>query len=175
MTVYENFLPIWFQNLNLHHPGKVTVALANVPVDENVCCVVEITDSSTRSLLAWCFHAHLHASPRLAPHASCFRCCLPIFEKNHLHMAASTSKGSRPPTSQSVKEITKAGNFHHDHRDASHFAHVASKLTNVLLFPLPPPSRTFTPTFSPLKDGLVKTLPPPCRHHRFGTHREPTS
>jgi hypothetical protein len=37
----------------LLYAGKVTVALANVPVDENVCCVVEIADASTRSLLAW--------------------------------------------------------------------------------------------------------------------------
>jgi hypothetical protein len=44
-----------------------------------------------------------------ALHLTHFRCCLPIFEKNTLQLG--TSKGSRPPTSQSVKEITKAGNM----------------------------------------------------------------
>ena len=65
--------------------GHVSVTLDNVPVDENVCCVVEITDASSPALLSWC--------------------CLPIYEKNN---PLPTPKASRPPTSASVKEITKA-------------------------------------------------------------------
>lgn len=137
-------------------------------------CVALWRSRILRLALYWLGASARICAPRLAPHASYSRCCLPIFEKNHLHMA-STSKGSRPPTSQSVKEITIAGNSHHDHYDTSHFAHIASKLTNALLSPLSPPSRALSPTVSPLKDGLIKTLPPPCRHHRCGTHREPTS
>ncbi len=34
--------------------AEVNVTLANVPVDENVCCIVEITDASTLALLSWC-------------------------------------------------------------------------------------------------------------------------
>ena len=67
--------------------GHLTVTLDNVPVDENVCCVAEIADASSPSpsLLFWC--------------------CLPIYEKNN---PLPTPKASRPPTSASVKEITKA-------------------------------------------------------------------
>ena len=65
----------------------MTVTLDNVPVDENVCCVVEITDASSPALLSWC--------------------CLPIYEKNN-PLPLPTPKASRPPTSASVKEITKA-------------------------------------------------------------------
>jgi hypothetical protein len=33
--------------------GQIAFSLTNVPVDESVCCVVEVSDASTLALLSW--------------------------------------------------------------------------------------------------------------------------
>lgn len=149
------------RNSRLQYAGRVTVSFANVPVDENVCCVVEITDALTSTLLSW-YGWSAHACQLCD--VSVRRCCLPIYEKNTMPLP--TPKGSRPPTSQSVKEITQAGGVR------CHATFNAPR-AHATLNSYPPPSsfssfsssRTLPPSAASSKICIMQSQRPPGRRH----------
>jgi hypothetical protein len=160
-----SILKLFRECLHPHPTGLVSVSLANVPVDENVCCVVEITDALTSALLSW------YIKPVLAhalSNVTFCRCCLPIYEKNTMQLP--TPKGSRPPTSQSVKEITKAGDlWRHVVLSISYvcalccFSKKFSSPSLALLYP--PSSCTFPSPAASSQFRFLSTQPPPSRHY----------